>query len=674
MARKGAEADKRPATIFSSYRLGPLYLKNRLVALPVYTGYAYPDGTVSPRLLEHYRRLAASGVSLVVVANAAVASNGVTSNYNLRIDRDAYIPGLKKLAATIRNSGALACIQLNHAGRFAKTAQPLLPAALNTANLAFNIASLKDFMNFFPLEERFELTRFFLKQANSWRRKMTADDIEKVISKFGDAAVRAYEAGFDIIELHGANGYLLSQFLSASTNKIPSGFGGDFKSRMTFPLAVIAEIKKRLPDGFPIGFRLMLIEWVPEGIDLPESLAFARRLAKENIGYLSVSVGSYNSIFAADIKKRMSRPGYLRPEMVQLRRTVNIPIIISGRIIHPGLAEEILRQRVADLIGLGRPLRADIDWVKKAARGTGQKITICKNCNWCLKRVVLEQGFNCQRWPRLAQLQTDLDHQLLSRNYNSLWVIADSNDRKSFETVLPGLYSESLIRSASLPPSILFLQTEAAVPTPDAGPGERLAWSRKLAGRIGFAPEGIHLTTQAPAGAIEKLIGTEIQRGPYGIVLIGHNPGQVWRERLLYRERRKVIGLLNTGGGRPNILVPVDLSPTTLLVLMFVRRSFMGRADFQFNFVHVSNQPQGPVEQRWKELKKVLDFDENARLQIVPQKDDIAGELFNRVTADRCGTIIMGKRGVSGIKRWLLGSVSAGILRRLTDQALFLVD
>jgi 2,4-dienoyl-CoA reductase (NADPH2) len=203
-----------PPTIFSPFRLGSQQLKNRLVALPVYTGYAYPDGRVSPQLIDHYTKLAQSGVAMVVVANAAVTSDGVTSTYNLRIDRDDYIPGLTRLAKAIRQQGVIACLQLSHAGRFAKTEQPLLPSPIDSSNLAFNIEALKDFMNFFPLESRFKLTRDFLRQARHWRRAMTAADLERIIVKYGEAAVRAYCAGFDMIELHGANGYLICEFLS----------------------------------------------------------------------------------------------------------------------------------------------------------------------------------------------------------------------------------------------------------------------------------------------------------------------------------------------------------------------------------------------------------------------------------------------------------------------------
>jgi 2,4-dienoyl-CoA reductase-like NADH-dependent reductase (Old Yellow Enzyme family) len=661
------------SAMFSPFRLETLHLKNRLVALPVFSGYACPDGKISSLLVEHYKQLAGSGVSLVVVANAAVDSDGVTARHNLRVDRDDDVSGLARLAAAIQQEGALACLQLNHAGRFAKTDRPLLPSAADSENLAFNMAALKDFMNFFPLEKRFELTRYFLKLVNSWRRAMTAEDQSRIVADFGDAAIRAYKAGFDLIELHGANGYLLCQFLSAFTNKISPGFGGGFDHRTRFPLAVVREVKKRLPEGFPIGFRLLLREGVPGGVDMPESLAFAELLEQEGISYLSASIGSYNSIFSSDLRNKMNRPAYLRAEMKKLKQMVKVPTIISGRIIHPRLADELVREKVADLIGLGRPLRTDFNWVKKAAANR-QDIMTCINCNWCLKRVVLEQGFNCRRWPRLRQQQTDFGHKLLSRNYSSLWLIADRIDFFNFMASLPFLFTERLARSTADAPTIFFLQTEDREQNFDSDRENFLKWSAEIMSRFGLAEKFIHRRAKRSEGAAEEVVRAEISRGRYGLILIGHNRNQAWRERILYNQRRKVIGFLNSSARQSNMLIPLDLSETTLLVLSFLRHAYMGHPGFDLNFVHVSKDPKGPLEQRWKELKKIVGFDKDAQLQILPSQGDIATDLLSIINTGGFGTIIMGKRGFSGIKRWLLGSVSAGVLRGITNQTLFLVD
>jgi 2,4-dienoyl-CoA reductase-like NADH-dependent reductase (Old Yellow Enzyme family)/nucleotide-binding universal stress UspA family protein len=661
------------ATLFSPFRLGPYWLKNRLVALPVYTGYAYPDGRVSPQLIEHYTKLARSGVAMVVVANAAVASDGVTSTYSLRVDRDEYIPGLARLAKVIKQHGAIACLQLNHAGRFAKTDRPIGPFPADSSNLAFNIGALKDFMNFFPLEKRFGLTRYFLKQANKWRNAITAENVERIIVNFGEAAARAHAAGFDVIELHGANGYLLCEFLSPFTNRILDEFGGSFQNRTAFPLTVIREIRRKLNADVPVGFRLMLREYVPGGIDLPEAVAFARLLEKEGIIYLSGSVGSFNSIFFKNVRKKMAQPGYLRKDMSKLSRKVSIATIISGRVTKPVLANELLQENTADLIGLGRPLRVDFNWVKKA-RTPDQKIILCKNCNWCLKRVVLEQGFSCSRWPRPIQQRTDLNHLLLNRNYKGLWVVVDRNDLKLLKNALPIFLPEGQRHPVPISPTIFFLKTHNDQEISNEDRKTFLEWSRKTLDRCGFDGGLINHVAKSAKEACDKELHAEIMRRNYGVVIIGRNPHHPWRERLLYQERGKVIALLGPGERSNHILVPIDLSESTLLVLAFLRQLYIGRAAFNLDFIHVLTGPEKSVQHRWKELKRIIELDENLELHCIPKDREISDIILERVKAGTYGTIVMGKRGHSGIKRWLLGSVSRGVLRGLTEQSLFLVD
>ncbi len=176
-------------SLFISFQLGPCVLKNRIVALPVFSGYAGKDGHVTELFLEHYAGLAASGAALVVVANAAVAADGKTSIHSLRADHDKYIPGLARLSRAIQKNGTRACLQLNHAGQYAQTEQPRLCALSQARHLRFKAAAFKELMEFFPYEERYALTRRFLSQANSWRREMTATEQERVITKFCRLAI-----------------------------------------------------------------------------------------------------------------------------------------------------------------------------------------------------------------------------------------------------------------------------------------------------------------------------------------------------------------------------------------------------------------------------------------------------------------------------------------------------
>ncbi|WP_300458918.1 universal stress protein [Desulfobacula sp.] len=658
--------------LFSPLKMGGFQMKNRLVALPVHTGFAYPDGGVSVWMNEFYARLAGSGVAMVVVANAAVSSDGVVSKFNLRVDKDTFIPALAKLAATIKKRGALACLQLNHAGRFAKTARPLLPSPVTSENLSFNVESLKDFMEFFPLEKRFSLTRYLLGQLNKWRQAMTSDDRNRVIEAFGMSAARACEAGFDMVELHGASGYLLCQYLSSFTNKIEGDFGGTFQGRTTFPLAVIQEVKKCVPTAFPVGFRIILREWVPDGIDLPEALAFAQVLEKKGIAYLSASAGTYNSIFSPGALKWMGKAAYLSKDMAKLTARVRIPTITSGRIITPSMADKLIGDGVADLIGLGRSLRADPQWVAKAmSRDKTRHIATCKNCNWCLKRVVLEQGFNCSRWPEVFRERTALEHQLMTRNYKPLWVIADTRDIQIFKQSLPILLQG---KQQTFIPAVLILKSLVPDQAFDLAQKKFVKWMENIFDPLRSSQEKVHWVVREHKGNREKIVQDEIGLGDYGRIFIGSNPTEPWRDRLLYEQRGKVMVRLCANNRQDKVMVPVDLSPATLLVMIFLRKTLMQEQGFCLHFVHVLTGKSDPVERQWAKMKKITDFDLNTQLVFVRPKTTVVSTLVAAMATHKYGTVIMGKRGLSGIKRWLLGSVSAGVLRHLTDQTLFLID
>ena len=196
--------------LFSEIEIQGIVLKNRLTMAPLYLGYAGEGGTVSDMLLAHYRLMAESGVAMVVVENATVDHPaGSGSNRTLRADTDTNLDGLKRLAAVIHEAGARACLQINHAGRFAHAAaEPPAPSAVKT-------------FGYVP-------------------RVLTETEIKAIVLKFASAAARAKEAGFDMVELHGGTGYLLAQFLSPRTNRRTDDYGGALENRMRFGLDVLA--------------------------------------------------------------------------------------------------------------------------------------------------------------------------------------------------------------------------------------------------------------------------------------------------------------------------------------------------------------------------------------------------------------------------------------------------
>jgi 2,4-dienoyl-CoA reductase-like NADH-dependent reductase (Old Yellow Enzyme family)/nucleotide-binding universal stress UspA family protein len=657
--------------LFTPFQLGPYTLKNRLVALPLFTGYARPDGRVSPLLIEHYTQLAASGVAMVVVANVSVAPDGIVSSNNLRIDRDEFLPGLTRLASAIKARGSLACLQLNHAGRFAKADRPLIPPfPLEDFNIASHVLSLKDFMNFFPLERRFRLTQEFVRRLRAmWRQPMNAEDRKRVAASFGEAAARASRAGFDMVELHGATSYLLAQFLSPCTHKPEPELGPDFEGRVAFPLAVFREVRRMVPEGFPVGFRLLMREWVPGGIDLPEALAFAKRLEKEGVAYLSPNASTYNSMFLPQVRTATSRPAFLREETAALAREVDVPTVVSGRIIQPPLAESLLQDGVADLIGLARPLRVDIRWVEKALQG--RKVRPCINCNSCLRRVILNQGFSCTRWPGWFRERTDLEHKLLSREmYKDLWVIADGEDIEMMKQAMPSMIPAK--HGISL--TILFFKKESIATRLDTAMDRMVPWGEEMWRKRGLPGGTLSYEVRQVRNDPDDILCQEVDRGGYGAIALRHDPRERWRERFLYRQRGKVVRLIGLNERRSRILIAVDLSDTTPLVMRYICHAFMGEPSFRMAFVHVLEEDERGATRRWKEICKVVGWDEDFPLRLVPTTGRVAEDLLREIQSGNYGTIIMGKRGHSGIKRWLLGSVSSAVLRGLTDQTMVFID
>lgn len=656
--------------LFNPLKIGPLKIKNRIIVLPVHTGFAHTDGHVSSWLVKFCSRLAESGAGMVVVANTSVSFDGAVSRYNLRADKDEFIPGLAQLAKAIKKQGAVACLQLNHAGRFAKTPNPLLPSPITSSNLAFNVESLKDFMEFFPFETRFNLTRDLVNRFKTWRQSMTDDDRERVIDDFASSASRAHEAGFDMVELHGANGYLLCQYLSPFTNKIMTTFGGNIESRATFPLAVIKAIKERIPEKFPIGFRLILNEWVPGGIELPEALIIASIIEKAGVAYFSASAGTYNSIFSPGIRKKMQGTAYLEYELKKLKSIARIPVIASGRINTPSCANRIIKNGIADFVGLGRPLRTDPQWVKKAIRGDG-KVTPCINCNWCLKRVVMEKGFNCRRWPRLHRDRTDLEHKLLTRNYKSLWVISSIMDMETFKRSWPYTVPD---KGKKIYPTILIFKTFTRDNDFDSAQRSFIHWAKTKIDPLYLTHAPVTYELRREKNNWENTLLEEITDGGHGHITVCADKSEPWRERMLYKVRGKAMTMLSFNRQLHRVMVPIDFSPVSLLVMSFLRQTLMRRNDFQFKFVHVKQNTSFPVNQEWRKFKQIARLNKQIPIQVVPPSSTVISTLVETIKTQKYGTVVMGKHGSSGIKRWILGSVSSGVLRHLTDQTLFLID
>lgn len=655
-------------TLFSPARIKDLKLRNRVVALPVFTGYALPDGRVSPLMFEHYRRLAKSGAAMVIVPNIAVVKNGRTSERSLFLGHDRQTGELKRLADVIKSHNAVACIQLNHAGRYAVCDHPMLPSAMNAEEIVDNMSPLKNFMESFPLSDRFGLTAHLAKMTAGWTHEMEEADIRQTIVQFGDAACRAFQAGFDMIELHGATGYLIAQFLSPRTNRRPSPWGGTAKERMAFPLKIINEIKNRIPDRVPIGFRLIADEMVTNGITPSQGLEFAEQLEKNGVDYLSATIGTYQSMFLPDVAKRLSRPGYLVDLTAELKKRVAIPVIASGRIISPALAEKMITKNQADLIGLGRPLLADSKWVVKAK--TNHRIIGCKNCNTCFKNVAIGESVICDRWPRVVKNRVRLETRFTSRSaYRFLIVLSSISD---IQTSKKHARQRAPIHEGILDRQ-LFLDT-----------GEEPGFSEAAQAYINWSKQSFHALLGR--GRVENVFIGRVQdpiqeimaqlKDNFGFVCIGHEQASEWKKKIMRDIPADVVAF--RVGSHPNtnkVMIPCDLSPFTHMQIRVARHIASGRGDTQFHFVHVSRSLDD-AGAKWQRMLEGYNAEIRDQLTILsPVKNQgVADVLLKEAHKGQYGCLILGRRGgLAKARRRIFGSVSETLLDALPGRTFGIV-
>ncbi len=356
--------------VFSSIVVGGVALKNRVTMAPIYLGYAAPDGGVSPLMLEHYRSVAKGGAAMVVVENTTIDHPaGSGASRMLRSDTDANLAELSELASAIKNEGSVACVQINHGGRFSLGESPLAPSAVDTFGKT--------------------------------PRAMTLDDIRHAREKFVEAALRVKKAGFDMVELHGGTGYLLSEFVSPRTNKRNDNYGGALENRMLFPLEVLRAVKDGV-GNFPVGYRFLADEWLPDGLKLDESTRFASALSDAGVAYISVMGGTYESFTLPEIVERSRNEGYMADLAEAVRKNVAVPVVAAGRISSGKTAEEILATGKSDLLGLARVLWADPEWPNKVREGREDEIIHCApSCNdACMRQVLKAKPAVCMQWPQ----------------------------------------------------------------------------------------------------------------------------------------------------------------------------------------------------------------------------------------------------------------------------------
>ncbi len=322
--------------LLSPLSFSGLTLRNRIAMPPMWSGFAQPDGSVTDAIVEYHRVRAAAGCGLITVEHSFVHPGGRHSTTQMGVHDDTMIVGLTRLAAAIREEGAVACLQITHAGSRTSSAvigrRPVGPSAVRH-----------------PRERDGEVPD-----------EMTADGIAEVVAAFGAAAGRARAAGFDAVEIHGAHGFLLSQFLSPLCNRRTDDHGGSAESRRRIHLQVVAEVRRRIGPDRAIFIRLGACDEMTGGLNLDEGCAAAAALAAAGVDLISVSGGLQGS----ELKGR--EPGYFVPYAAAIKAFVSVPVMVAGGITEAAFADQVVRSGRADLVGVGRAMLSDAQWARKA--------------------------------------------------------------------------------------------------------------------------------------------------------------------------------------------------------------------------------------------------------------------------------------------------------------------
>lgn len=373
--------DKQFPILFSPCRIGNVEIKNRVVKEPQTTGLSNLDGSVSPRLVRTYEDLARGGCGMIIVEYAYVDRKYSKSASNqLGICDDEYMCGLGWLADTIRNYDCVPCIQIEHCGRQRFLGPPMKSASPNPWPLMY---------------ERYGRAAI--------PGELTLDEIDQLVEDFGQAALRAKKAGFQVVEIHGAHGYLITNFLSPFTNQRGDWYGGSRENRFRFLEQVFTRCRKYVGEDFPIIVRLSGTDYEPNGMTIEDTIYYAKRLEELGCAAIDVSGGDHHQMIHQVTPMQLSK-GHNVWAAEAIKKEVHIPVFATGSITLPEYAEEILEAGKADFIGLGRPLLADPAWARKACEGHPEDIAPCIRCNeGCLDRGNhLGKTINCTMNPTLG--------------------------------------------------------------------------------------------------------------------------------------------------------------------------------------------------------------------------------------------------------------------------------
>jgi len=361
MSRKAEEtqAEKKPnerklQRLFTPIKVGRLELKNRIIMPPMIDRLA-THGAPNEAVKDFYAARARGGVALIVLT-PGIVDISMASPIQLGIYDDGFIPGFKQFTDLIHSCGGLMGIQLMHLGRQGgeiKRYKPVAPSPI-------------------PLTPKDEVPR-----------ELTTGEVEGLVEKFAEAARRARDAGFDMVELHGCHGYLLSGFLSPLTNQRRDKYGGSVANRARFVMEIVSLIKGRVGRDFPVSVRMNGSDYMPGGVTVDMARQTAKLLEEAGADMIGVSGGAYGS-YPVIVPPYDQPRGCNVPLAAAVKEAVEVPVAVAGRLDDPLVADEVLVSGKADVIAVARGLLADPELPNKASRGDFKGIRRCIACNVCI--------------------------------------------------------------------------------------------------------------------------------------------------------------------------------------------------------------------------------------------------------------------------------------------------
>ena len=340
--------------LFTPFHIKSKKLRNRIVLSPM-CQYKAKEGLISDWHLQHYSRFAFSGLGAAFIEATGVSPEGRIGHGCTGIWSDKHIQGLSKIVNTFKEYNCVSGIQLAHAGRKASFLRPWDGAS----PIKENDNSIE------PAWQTIGPSAIPINDSSPVPKEMSTQDIEKVKSDFKEAAQRADKAGFEIIEIHGAHGYLLHSFFSPISNKRSDKYGGNFENRIRLALEIITEIKSVWPQNKPLFYRLSSIDTPGEGATIDDNVKLSKALKLAGIDVVDCSSGGITG--SPVLTKSKIIPGFQVPYSEKIKKEADINSMAVGAIISADQANDIIFKNRADLVALGRELLADTQWVYKAA-------------------------------------------------------------------------------------------------------------------------------------------------------------------------------------------------------------------------------------------------------------------------------------------------------------------